>query len=372
MLWEKTTTIITDSVSKNHKIGEGTAEALQSAHVQYHLFCKSHTVEGFDRSNLSVLAKKKELGFREKLQTINPAVKSFLRGKTTVVAAAITSILSLVSHDKSAHSTNQADLFDYILQREGQVKHIAMYYERRFTKLGYSAAFILQLLPYLYMLLNESHLSNQHTEIVQMFLDPEFLITELQVPADFTHCVTLPFLYFVEVNSQEKLLEMFPQLFNDLKSGTLDTLKEFQVKYPHVQVTQPITDVAQQLLKKMCEDAAAVLDRQAGREYGFGVGGVDETPRVTQLHLLPPDERAGLPTNNIDAERHLAVFGKRAPVPKFKNKKFTAKGIEMLRYSNQGLSRKNKVKDFLLLSGFSTTWRKIGLKNKNNSMKLRS
>ena len=187
-------------------------------------------------------------------------MKSFLRGKTTVVEAAITSILSLVSHDKSAHSTNQADLFDYILQREGQVKHIAMYYERRFTKLGYSAASILQSLPYLYMLLNESHLSNQHIEIVRMFLDFEFLITEPQVLACFTYCVTLPFLYFVEVNSQEKH-EMFPRLFNDLKPGTLDTLKEYQVKYPHLQVTQPTTDVAQQLLKKMCEDAAAVLDQ---------------------------------------------------------------------------------------------------------------
>ena len=238
MLWEKTTATMTDSVSKNHKIGEGTAEALQSAHVPYHLLCKSHTVEGFDQSNLSVLASvEKELGFREKLQTINPAVKSFLRGKTTVVEVAITSILSLASHDKSAHSTYQADLFDYILQGEGQVKHRAMHYERRFTKLGYSAASILQLLPYLYMLLNESHLSNQYIEIVRMFLDSEFLITELQVLAYFMHCVTLKFLYFVDVNSQEKLLEMFPRLFNDLKSGTLDTLKVYQVKYPHVQVT---------------------------------------------------------------------------------------------------------------------------------------
>ena len=134
---------------------------------------------------------------------MNPNVKSFLCGKTSIVEAAITSILSLVSHDKLAHSTNQAELFEYILQREGQVKHIAMYYERRFSKLGYLAASILQSLPYLHMLLNESHLSNQHIEIVRMFLDSEFLITELQVLAYFTHVVTLPFLYFVEVNSQK-------------------------------------------------------------------------------------------------------------------------------------------------------------------------
>ncbi len=261
MLWEKTNAIMTDAVSKNLKIGEGAAEALQSIHVPCHLLCKSHTVEGFDRSNLSVLANlEKELGFREKLQTMNPAVKSFLRGKATVVEAAITSILSLVSHDKSAHSTNQADLFDFILQREGQVKHLAMYYERRFTKLGYSAASILQSLPYLHMLLNESHLSNQLIEIVRMFLDSEFLVTELQVLAYFTHTVTLPFLYFVEVNSQDKLLEVFPQLFNDLHSATLLTLKDYQVEYPHVKVTQPTEGVAQRMLIMMSKDAAAILE----------------------------------------------------------------------------------------------------------------
>ena len=75
----------------------------------------------------------------------------------------------------------------------------------------------------------------------------------------------------------------------------------------------------------MCEDAA-VLERQADREYGFGEG-VYATPRAMQLHLLSPEDREGLPSNNLDAECHLAVFGKRASVVKFRNKKFTAKGI---------------------------------------------
>ena len=326
VLWEKTTALMTDSVTKNLKIGEGAAEKFGSSHVPYHLLCKSHTVEGFDRSNLAGLASvEKELKFREKLIAMNPGGKSFLRGKS-VVESAIISIVSLVNHDKSAHSTNQADLFDHILEREDQVKHIAMYYERRFTKLGYSAASIIQALPYLCMLLNESHLSNQHIEIVRMFLDSEFLITELEVLAYFTHVVTLPFLYFVEVNSQEELLEMFPRLFNDLKCGSMDTLIDYRIEYPHVNVIQPTSDLSQQLLKKMCVDAAAVLDLQAGREYGFGEG-VNLKPRATQLHLLSPEDRAGLSTNNLDAERHLHVFGKRAPVAKFRNKRFTAKGI---------------------------------------------
>ena len=134
-----------DSGSKNLKTGKGAAEILQSLNVPYHLLCKSHPVEGFDQSNLSVLASvENEFKFQEKRQTMNPAVKSFLCGKTSVVGAAITSILSLVSHDNSAHSTNQANLLDYIVQKDSQVKHIAMCYECRFTKLSYSAASILQ------------------------------------------------------------------------------------------------------------------------------------------------------------------------------------------------------------------------------------
>ena len=72
----------------------------------------------------------------------------------------IKSILNLISHDKSVSSINQANLSDFILHRENQVKYISLYQERRLTKLGYYAAFILDALPYLHMLLNESHLTN--------------------------------------------------------------------------------------------------------------------------------------------------------------------------------------------------------------------
>ena len=162
-------------------------------------------------------------------------------------------VLSLVSHEKSAQSTNQAELIDHILQREQQVKHNAMHYERRFTKMGYSAASILHSLPYLQILLTESHLSNQHIEIVRMFLDSEFLITELAVLAYFTHKVTLPFLYFVEVSSQVQLIHMFPQLFNDLKEGRMDTLimgTHYVIDYPHIKVQKPTADIEEKYCRR--------------------------------------------------------------------------------------------------------------------------
>ena len=114
---------------------------------------------------------------------LNPRLKSFLHG--------IKSILNLITHDKSASSTNQADLY-FILQRENLVKHISLYQERRLTKLGYTAVSILDVMPHLQMLVNKSHLANQHTEIVHMFLDCEFFITKLFALAYFTHKISLP------------------------------------------------------------------------------------------------------------------------------------------------------------------------------------
>ena len=170
-LWEKTTTLMTDAVEKNLHIGEGISAALKSDYIPYHFLCKAHTVEALDRSNINVLAKlENALKFREALESINSGVKSFLRGEKSVVICAIKSILSFVSHDKSASSTNQAELFHYILHREGKMKHLSLYQEHRFTKLGYSCMSILDALPYIQMVRNETHLSNQHTGIVEMFL----------------------------------------------------------------------------------------------------------------------------------------------------------------------------------------------------------
>ena len=162
-------------VSKNLKIKDGVTDVLKSNYKPYYLLCKSHLVEAFDRSNIEVLSTiENQLNFREKLESINSSLRYFLCGEKCVAVCGIKSILNLISHDKSASSTNQADLFDFVLQCENQVKHVSLYQECIFTKLGYSAASILDALSYLCMLLHESHLTNQHTEIVHMFLDSEF------------------------------------------------------------------------------------------------------------------------------------------------------------------------------------------------------
>ena len=119
LLWEKTTSIMTDSVSKNLQRGDGVAEVLQSSHIPYHLLCKSHPVEALDCSNIHGLADiENQLDFWNKLQTLKLTVKSFLHGSTSVMEYATALVLSLVSHKKSAYGTNQAQLFDNILQQE--------------------------------------------------------------------------------------------------------------------------------------------------------------------------------------------------------------------------------------------------------------
>ena len=77
---------------------------------------------------------------RQRLEAINPALKPFFRGKKAVVAAGIQAILKLVSYDKSGNSSSLAEEFDVIIEGEGAVKHMSLHHERRFTKLGYSAA----------------------------------------------------------------------------------------------------------------------------------------------------------------------------------------------------------------------------------------
>ena len=267
-----------------------------------------------------------ELQLRERFEMLNSGMKSFLHGKKSVAICGIRSILNLVSHDKSVSSTNQVDLFGFILRRENQLKHISLYQKRRFTQLGYTAASIIDAMPYLSMLVNESHLANQHIETVRMFLDCGFFITELFALAYFTLKVSLPLLNFVEISSQSGLLKVFSQLYADLVDGKMDTLREFSVEYRHIQIPNLTSDTESLLLEKMCTQAAKTLLLQCGREYGFGE--TAKITRSTQLHLLPAEEIKQLPTNNIDSERVFSVFDRKAAVSsRCRNYKFKAKSI---------------------------------------------
>ena len=67
-LWEKTTAIMTNSVSKNLKIEDGVGAQLKWNYEPTHLLCKSHLVETFDRANIDMLSQvEKKIEFLRKV-----------------------------------------------------------------------------------------------------------------------------------------------------------------------------------------------------------------------------------------------------------------------------------------------------------------
>ena len=64
---------------------------------------------------------------RQSFEAVSPQLKSWFRGQKAVFLAGIKCLLNLVSHNKCASSTNLADEFDHIVEREGQYKHLSLY-----------------------------------------------------------------------------------------------------------------------------------------------------------------------------------------------------------------------------------------------------
>lgn len=237
---------------------------------------------------------------------------------------------------------------------------MSLYKSRRFAYLGFCCASILDALPYLQMLLTETHLENLHTETAKLFIDCEFFLTELKALAYFSHSVTFPLLNCVAVCSQKELCEIFPKLYHDLKNGLTTTLKKYAVSYRHIKITAPNTELDKTLIKLFCEHAADAVKLQCGREYGFSE---NLQPRGTELHKLSDAELADLPTDNVSAERNLAHFGRLSVVAKCRNKKFQTKGIrnDMTLYSNSNslpIPDKHVMKIFKVLNYREDNWNK--------------
>ena len=333
---------MTDAVTKNLGIEETIPDALGSMHHPYHLLCKSHTVEALDRSSLQVLAKvEKNVSLQATMEGINPALKSFFRGKAAVVEAGIDALIALITHNKSATSCSQADLFEYICEREGVTKRIFLYQQRRFAKIGKAAACILEAKNILNMLLDEVQVTNQLVESCKIYLASELFITELECLAYFNHHVTFPFLNCVELSSQEELLDILPRLHQDLLVSNVGTLNKFVVSIRGMSTPKLTTETSQMIVKEMSAAAADAIKLQCGREYGFS----DEPQRATDLSKLDSPAMAGLPTNNCISERDLSKFDKEALVSRCRNRRFRGKNIRnnMMLYKSKRAMKVDKV-----------------------------
>ena len=72
----------------------------------------------------------------------------------------------------------------------------------------------------------------------------------------------------VELFSQNYLLRMLPQLYDNLSVKCLDTLSDYKASYSF-DVPEPTSTAEKHVLGLVCVRAASHLATQRGHEYGF-------------------------------------------------------------------------------------------------------
>lgn len=125
------------------------------------------------------------------------------------------------SHQVWSASINQENLFHYILDGEKCFWHKCLLFnhERRFTKLGYSAAStMLTSLPFLRTLVNKTY------QATTMYKSSNFCYSIQNLQSLNLKCflypqVNKPFLHFVEVSFQQDIFKSLPKLYEDLSNG---------------------------------------------------------------------------------------------------------------------------------------------------------
>ena len=163
-------------------------------------------------------------------------------------------------------------------------------------------------------------MNNMLIQACRLYLECDYIIASLKALANFTYKVTMPFLNCVEKTDQNELVVILPQLYADLSASKMDTLKDYHVKWTHIEMEkqQPSNNLENYLLKEMCVTAAEGVKMQCAREYW----GDERNPRVTELHKMTSDERKNLPSENLVCERYLAKFGYLASISAARSNKF--------------------------------------------------
>ena len=138
----------------------------------------------------------------------------------------------------------------------------------------------------------------------------------------------MPFLNCVERCNQNQLVEILPNLHQDLEKKILcsPSLQPYHVPWKHVNMDKqkPETDLDKFTLDEMCLKAALGIELQCSREYWEDID--EGKQRATSIKNLTTDQRRNLPSENLVCERYLSVFGGLAgQSAAHSNKKFTGK-----------------------------------------------
>ena len=102
---------------------------------------------------------------------------------------------------------------------------------------------LLEVLPVLRKLIDETEATNQLVEACKTYLANEIFPTELGVLTFFSHHVTFIFLNCVERSNQADLVKMLPKYYDELVSGQTDTLNEGLLHIHHINVVAPTIDL---------------------------------------------------------------------------------------------------------------------------------
>ena len=268
----------------------------------------------------ALISVENEVNYAQLIIKKQPQLKSFIRQTKCIALAAIKAMLKLVAHEESGKPTSLAKEFDLQLEKDGVYKSMSLYKECRFTKLGYSAAAILDCMSQYDTLLETTTYNNLLVQACRLYSQSEYVRAALKALGYFTYKITMPFLNCVERCDQNSLLPLLKQLHDDLKEGKMDTLAKYQVPWTHIktEILEPSSSFDRLLLQKMCHAAAEGIRMQCAGEYWEHT----ENPRATQLRKLSQEERKNLPTENLPCERYLSRFGGLAGVSAAKSNKF--------------------------------------------------
>ena len=269
-LWENIYAIMTDAVTKNLKIEEFVAERLNSTHIPKHILCKSHTCEKLDESCINALVEvENDIKIAELVSKKQPQLKSFVRQSRCVGLAALKAMLQLVAPEGSAKPTSLSKEFDVQLEEDGVAKTMSLYKERRFAKMGYSAAAILDCIQQYEKILEKTTHNNLLVQACKLYTQCDYIKAAFKAIGYFTYKITMPFLNCIERCDQNALLPVLKQLHDDLKEGKMDTLSIYSVNWTHINTDNlvPVSPLDNLLLNKMCIEASKGIYLQCAREY---------------------------------------------------------------------------------------------------------
>lgn len=157
---------------------------------------------------LSVLIDiEKTIALREKLESANPRLKPFFRGKQCIVQCAIVALCKLITPDVSGRSSSLSGAFDLLLEKEKQSRMVYMFQERRFTKLGTTAGCIRDCIELYQILLGNTTQTNLLVQASKFYLSCEYIICALTCLAYFTYKIVTPFLNIFWSTADSQVLE---------------------------------------------------------------------------------------------------------------------------------------------------------------------